>query len=466
MELNFENLWAVLESVPDGVLIVDRDYHVVMVNSTYCKMFHETKEKIVGTNYLEFNKNSLLPSVMKTAKPLVNISYKSEACIHEYTGPGLYVTLFPVMRENELIGVCVSYREINTAVEAAQRYERLAKRYGNSLRIQHKALYVLDHIIGECADIVRTKREIERIGRGDAPVFLWGESGTGKEIFASALHNVSSRASEPFVAVNCPSLPESLAESELFGYESGAFSGALKGGKIGFFEIADGGTIFLDEIGDLSLELQAKILRVLESGEFFRIGGIKPIKVNFRLVSATNRNLEEMIREGKFREDLYFRLSVVTVHIPPLRKRGKDILTLAEYFITQIAAEKKILSEEVKQSFLHYTWPGNVRQLKNTITTMINFSDHDILTMDDLPKNFMDYGLLWEKKDREKAEAYPKFLSDHRHLSKRQMEEADKIHKLLDKYGYSVHSKRCIAEEMGFSLATLYNKMQQYGIGK
>ena len=466
MELNFDTMWALINSTGDGLLIVDTNCRVVAVNSTYCKIFHETEENIVGKNYLALNKISLFPTVLKTGKPMVDILYRNLKTFHTYKGKGLYILIFPIISDGTVIGAGASYREITHVMDAAQQYERLANRYGNSLRIYHQAHYTLDDIIDSCPEILSTKRRIERIATSQSPVLLRGESGTGKELFASALHTCGPLSSEPFVVVNCPSLPESLAESELFGYESGAFSGALKGGKIGLLEIADGGTVFLDEIGDLNLELQAKILRVLENGEFFRVGGVRPIKANFRLVSATNRNLEEMIAQGTFREDLYFRLSVITLNIPPLRDRGEDILTLADHFIKTVNKSDKRLSKEVKTFFLNYYWPGNVRQLKNTITTMINFADSDSLTMEDLPRHLASPNPEAQPKPGSIPSDIRKAAAPRETLHPRQLKEKQKIIELLDEYGYSVHAKKLIAEKMQISLATLYNKMNRYGIDK
>lgn len=378
---------------------------------------------------------------------------------------GLAISVFPLYQGKKIIGAAAVYRDISEPIESMRKYEQIAKRYGNVLRIQHHAKNMLSDIIGESPAILRTKSEIRKVARGRSSVLLRGESGTGKELFASALHNASPCAAEPFVAINCPSLPESLAESELFGYEGGAFSGALKGGKEGLLGIADGGTVFLDEIGDLSLSMQAKILRVLETGEFFRVGGTKPIHVNVRLISATNRDLESMIAKGEFREDLYFRLSVITIDIPPLRERGRDILALAHYFIQNEAQDTKVLSPEVEDFFLHYPWPGNVRQLKNTIITMINFAEDETLRIEHLPQNLQTIF----RKGGGITQAPPPAVEPSvpfAHLYGNQLREAQTLSRLLDECGYSVEGKRLAAKKYGVSLSTLYNKLRQYGIGK
>ena len=326
-------------------------------------------------------------------------------------------------------------------------------------------------------DILTREKSMEALiqwgrecARSDSTVMIYGESGTGKELFAQSIHNLSPRAQEAFVAINCPSLSETLAESELFGYEEGSFSGALKGGKLGLLKIADGGTVFLDEIGDLSLNLQAKILRVLETGEFYRVGGVKPVKVNLRLISATNRNLEQMVQEGTFREDLYFRLCVISIDIPPLRQRGEDVLRIASSFVHAQEGASYEISGRTRNYLLCYDWPGNVRELKNALITMMNFSQDSVLEPEHLPqyietkcRQMAANALQQQAKVREgppKADSGEIFS----HLTGRKRRQALYLYELLEKYGYTVEGKRQAAQEAGICLATLYNRIKEYGI--
>ena len=254
------------------------------------------------------------------------------------------------------------------------------------LRRVYEDLHV-EGIVGRSKEILEVLDLIHRVAPTSATVLLRGESGVGKELFARAIHFLSPRADKPFVAVNCGAIPENLLEAELFGYEKGAFTGAYSSKK-GKFELAQGGTIFLDEIGDLPLQLQVKLLRVLQEKEVERLGGTKPIKVNVRIVAATNRDLESMVSEGRFREDLYYRLSVIPVFIPPLRERKEDIPILVQHFLERFKKEYEkevVVSPEVMEAFLRYEWKGNVRELQNVLERMVILDRDGLLTVEDLP---------------------------------------------------------------------------------
>ncbi len=247
--------------------------------------------------------------------------------------------------------------------------------------------YKIKNVVAVNKQMKKILKDVKKLADTDVTVLLRGESGTGKEVLARAIHFNSKRKNKPFIAINCAALPESLIESELFGYEKGAFTGAssLKKGK---FELADGGTIFLDEIGDMPLELQAKLLRVLQEREITRLGGAKPVKVDVRIIAATNRNLEQMVAEGKFREDLYYRLSVVTIYIPPLRDRKEDIPLLAEHILNKLSerhGRKISISSEAISVLMQCDWPGNVRQLENCLERAVIFSEDNVLRPEDFP---------------------------------------------------------------------------------
>ncbi|WP_162785291.1 sigma 54-interacting transcriptional regulator [Bacillus sp. P14.5] len=249
------------------------------------------------------------------------------------------------------------------------------------------AKYSFSSILGSSPIIQETKRIAAKLAKTGLPILIHGETGTGKELFSSAIHNASSRKHDPFLAINCGALPDDLLESELFGYEEGAFTGAVKGGKKGVFEQADGGTLFLDEIGDINLKLQARLLRVLEEMEVRRIGGNKNISVDVRIISATNKNLEELVEAGTFREDLYHRLKVLNLSLPSLRERQGDIKILTDTFILQENGSNKKISSEVLSILENVKWKGNIRELKNTIMYMLAVSEESILTTRDLPKS-------------------------------------------------------------------------------
>jgi two-component system response regulator AtoC len=305
-----------------------------------------------------------------------------------------------------MVIMITAYGMVETAVKAMKHgaYDYISKPFNleeitfvikkaleaGSLRTQVKQLRqefsgTVDMIIGECDDMMQLKSLIRKIAKSDATtVLIQGESGTGKELVAKALHYTSARAEKPFMAINCAALPVTLLESELMGHEKGAFTDA-KTSKKGLFELADGGTVFLDEIGDMNMSMQAKLLRMLEEKTFKRVGGIKDIKVDVRVVSATNQELVKAMNEGRFRKDLYYRLQVVPIYLPPLRERGQDILLLANHFIEYFNREchKNVrgISTEAEQILLSHYWPGNVRELKNVIErAMILDIDNEILT--------------------------------------------------------------------------------------
>ncbi|VAX13267.1 Nitrogen regulation protein NR(I), GlnG (=NtrC) [hydrothermal vent metagenome] len=248
-------------------------------------------------------------------------------------------------------------------------------------------------IIGEAPSMQEVFRAIGRLSRSNITVLINGESGTGKELVAKALHQHSPRAEQPFIALNMAAIPRDLLESELFGHEKGAFTGA-QSGRLGRFEQANGGTLFLDEIGDMPAELQTRLLRVLADGEFYRVGGHSPVKVDVRIIAATHQNLEERVKQGAFREDLFHRLNVIRIHIPALRERGEDIPLLARHFLAQAAeelnAEIKTLDDEVKAYLCQLDWPGNVRQLENTCRWLTVMSPGQIVHMDDLAPELRD----------------------------------------------------------------------------
>lgn len=292
----------------------------------------------------------------------------------------------------------IDLQDLRIRIERALDHKRM-KREIRVLRGELARIYSFENIIGKSKSMQEIFKTIVDVAPTRANVMILGESGTGKELVARAIHFSSPRKNNNFVPINCAAIPEGLLESELFGHEKGAFTGAYER-RIGKFEIANGGTIFLDEVGDIPLSLQAKLLRVLEQKEFMRVGGNRSISVDVRVISATNRPLEQMVMEGKFREDLYYRLRVITIEIPPLRERKEDIPLLVDHFIKEFSAENKKeikgIEKEALEIFMHYRWPGNVRELRNTIETMVVMTRRKYLTVDDIPNHIK--GKLTEKK--------------------------------------------------------------------
>ncbi|MDI6715241.1 MAG: sigma-54 dependent transcriptional regulator [Thermodesulfovibrio sp.] len=304
-------------------------------------------------------------------------------------------------------------------------------------------------IIGESLEIKLLLEKIKKIANTPTNILLLGETGTGKELFARAIHESSYRKKKPFVAINCASLPENLLESELFGFVKGAFTGATSDKK-GLLEIADGGTVFLDEIGDLPLSLQAKLLRVIEDKEIRPLGSVISKKVDLRFISATNKNLIEAVKEGNFREDLYFRLNVITLQIPPLRQRGKDIEILAYHFMRKFAIKmgkniKKIEPQAI-QILLKYPWPGNIRELQNVIEQAVVFTESDTITLEDLPEYLREPEITSEK---------------HKEIPILSIEEFTK--EFILKY-QSMYTEQELADMLGITRKALWEKRKKWGI--
>ncbi|GBG57699.1 ATPase AAA [Sporomusaceae bacterium FL31] len=311
--------------------------------------------------------------------------------------------------------------------------------------------YVFGTMLGRDKNFIQFLQKAERVATSNSTILIRGESGTGKELLAKALHAESARSQQPFVVVNCPSIPANLLESELFGYESGAFTGANKAGKKGKFELADKGTIFLDEIGDLPIALQPKLLRVIQERSVERVGSAKPLSLDVRIIAATNRDLEKMVREGQFREDLYYRLNVIPLTIPPLRLRPVDIPLYIECFLIKFTKELKArplkMDEALRRWLMNYYWPGNVRQLEHVIEYMVNIAKGEVLTLQELPTHLIS---------NEGQSAVEAGLDE---------QLADYEKQLLRTYvesGATLADKKQAAERLKISLATLYRKLEKY----
>lgn len=320
----------------------------------------------------------------------------------------------------------------------------------------------IENIIGDSKSVLDLKDKIKKIADTQSTVLITGESGTGKELIARAIHSCSKRSKKPFIAINCGAIPDSLLESELFGYVKGAFSGASSEGRVGKFELANGGVIFLDEIGEMPFYLQVKLLRVLQERTIVRIGSNKLIKLDVRVIAATNMDLKQRIREKKFREDLYYRLNVIPLRVPPLRERGEDI-----FLIMKILMEKynKIFNKnvhsidnEVKEIIKNYSWSGNVRELENTVEFMINMCDEKgIITKDMIYENIIKNSISGNQNEKINSEKDTPLMT---------LEESEKllIKKALSIYGSDTAGKNLCAEKLGIGIATLYRKIAKYNL--
>ena len=303
------------------------------------------------------------------------------------------VRMFPLTLHGKMVGAASIFHdttEVNRLNLELERASQVATEYNR--QIEAHVILKQNNIIGESRSFVQSVMKASAVAATDATVLLRGENGAGKEIFAHLIHQNSGRKRKPLIAMNCAAIPESLFESELFGYEEGAFTGAKKGGHLGRFQLAEGGTLFLDEIGDMPLLMQAKLLRVLQDGEIEKIGRQESVRVDVRLITATNQPLEQMIEEGKFRQDLFYRLNVVPIEIPPLRARGNDVVLLAANYLEKYNKKynKQVrLSEEVYQLFLRYSWPGNVRELQNIVESCVVLCDRGVISYVDLPNSLI-----------------------------------------------------------------------------
>lgn len=302
-------------------------------------------------------------------------------------------------------------------------------------------------IVGESQQIQTVHRLIQKVADSPTPILLSGETGTGKELVARAIHEQGKRGKYPFIAINCSSIPENLLESELFGYEEGSFTGARKGGKAGRVEMAQGGTLFLDEVGEIPLSVQPKLLRVLQEYELERVGSVKKIHLDIRIIAATNRDLADMVKQRRFREDLYYRINVIHIKLPPLRIRRNDILPIAQNYLEKLKARVnsnlKSISPQVIEFFLSYPWPGNVRELQNVMEYAANLCETDTMTLSDLP-----------------AEMLGQTLEMQRNQSEGQL-SSSALRELTEKYGCTLEGKKQMAGELGISLRTLYRWIER-----
>ncbi len=376
-------LEAVIEATADAISVADEHGNTIIVNPAYTRITGLPKEAVINKPVTVdiAEGESMHIKVLQTGKPAHNVRMKVGPAKKE-----VIVNVAPIFMAGEVkgsVGIIHDISEIMALTGELAQARKLIR--------QLKARYTWDDIIGVSPAVELAKEQARRAAETPATVLLRGESGTGKELFAHAIHNASPRKKGQFVRVNCAAISENLLESELFGYEEGAFTGAVKGGKKGLFEEANGGTIFLDEIGDISLSLQSKLLRVLQEKEIIRVGGAKPVPADARVIAATNADLEQKIKAKTFREDLYYRLNVIPIFIPPLRSHREDVRPLAEHIIYRLNQEfgrdVQKISDEALQDLGRYEWPGNVRELENVLGRgMITMRPQDtVMELEHLP---------------------------------------------------------------------------------
>jgi len=433
-------LRTIIESIDNGILAIDNRGTIMHCNQIGANLIGRNKRDIIGKHISKIWAGSPISNVLKSGN---GYDWREESYQAANHNMHFMVTVKPVVLESQIMGAVASFRDMADVRQKAYDMIVTVQRVG------------IDDIWGESLQMRELRKTVLQVARSSATVLITGETGTGKGLVANAIHHSGPRLAGPFISVNCSAIPDTLIESELFGYTEGAFSGAMKGGKPGKFELADNGTIFLDEIGDMPLRLQPKLLHIIQTKLVERLGGLKPISVNARVIASTNRNLEIMIAEQEFRKDLFFRLNVIPIHVPPLRGRTEDILILLDRFLKKYCLNEgrtiKGVSAEVKDLFRSYSWPGNVRELENTVEYMASMETGEIITMQSVPSRI--------KRNRP-DKASPDMSLD----ALVQRYEKELLQQRLAEIGNSPGRKEKLAEMLQVSRATLYRKMKKLGI--
>jgi PAS domain S-box-containing protein len=383
--VNQNNLIQAIEQSYEGLLLSDLEGRVFYANKAVENISGFPLKEIVGKTPKEMEQDGLIVSQsMKILKkdPLTISQTLS-------TNREVFITSKPVYdNEGKIICYIANYRELSTLNELHKEHHKQIDINYTELQQLRAQLLKTEDWIGNSYETKLLKEKVTKVAKTEAIVLIVGESGVGKEVISKNIHKISDRNSSPYIQINCGAIPENLIEAELFGYEKGAFTGAASA-KMGLLEVANGGTVLLDEIGEMPLHLQVKLLRVIQSKEITRVGSTKAKKLDVRFLAATNRDLKEHVQQGKFREDLYYRLNVIPITIPPLRDRREDILALSNHFLIKFNAKysrKKTLSKEAQELIMEYNWPGNVRQLENTIEHLVILTEKDTILPNDLPK--------------------------------------------------------------------------------
>ncbi len=458
-----ENVINVLDSIfdriPVSIILIDSESKILMISQSFADFLGVTKEEARGKTVAEINRNTRFPYVMKRKQS--EIAWK-----HTFqNGETAIVHRIPILNrkgDSEYGFGMVLFDNIEEFKRIIEKNELLInelQHYKKVLKKIQGAHYSWESIIGDSQIIKEAKYLGEKASETDSTVLITGESGTGKELFAHAIHNDSKRQDFPFIKINCGAIPYDLLESELFGYIEGAFTGSKRGGQIGKFELADKGSIFLDEIGDLPMNMQVKLLRVIQEKEVQKLGDSRTIKVDIRIIAATNKNLKEQVEKKLFREDLYYRLNVMSVEVPSLKRRITDIEKLSEHLIKKISRHlgKYVtgISEEAFEILKNHHWPGNVRELENVLERAINLCEEKEIQT----KHFPLY--LLEKNER----AVLKVSSKNSRVPnlKESVENMEKyiIKKALN---FSKGNKVKAANELGISRSSLYDKIKEYGL--
>ena len=448
-----EQYRLIFDSIYNGIMVTDARGYITHFNKPYGQFLGLDPAAQIGKHCTEVVENTRMHIVSKTGKPEINQTQWIK-------GQNMVVQRIPIKKDGNVIAVFgqVMFKDVKDVTKLANKLSLLeskVKHYEEGLINLRSTRYTFDSIVGNSKVIRELKKEALKASANQFPVLITGDSGTGKELFAQAIHHASPRKLYPFVRINCSAIPKDLLESELFGYEKGAFTGAKSEGKPGKFEIAGQGTVFLDEIGDLPLVMQPKLLRVVEEKEFERVGGTKIIRSDFRVIAATNQNLGDMLADERFRKDLFYRLNVIPLRIPPLRERRSDIVSLAQHFLKQMAREANLseisLEKEAAEALEKYAWPGNIRELSNVLERSLSSIDGDTIHLCDLP--------FYVSRTQKNLPQPNQTTIDIKGVQAQAEKEA--IRYALQE---TRNNKARAAKMLGIHRTLLYKKMKKYGI--
>ncbi len=448
----------ILKMTDDGFIVVDKFGNVTDINEQYCDFLGRKKEDVVGLSILKIISNSKMIDI-------VSKKYREEGAIHKFlegeakesSNDILLVNRSCVFDEQgeTIAGVAqvkFKLQTLDSAQKLMKEYSEL-QYYKEEYKKVESNRHSFDIMIGKNKNFIKIKKSAMKFAKTDFPILITGETGTGKEVFAQSIHKNSNRREKTMVSINCAAIPKDLIESELFGYEEGSFTGAKKGGKLGKFELANEGTIFLDEIGDMPYDMQSKLLRVLQENEIEKLGGTKTTKIDVRVIAATRQNLQEMIKQGTFREDLYYRLNVVNIEASPLRERRDDVVLFANYFLDKLNCKYKsviTISDEALSCLNNYNWPGNIRELENVIKSAFASCEDMTIQLNDLPSKMISCNAdINENCSNKKLK---NLVNNY---------EALLIKDALKRNNKNVQDT---AEELGIHRSLLYKKMEKYEI--
>ncbi|MDO0822581.1 sigma-54 interaction domain-containing protein [Desulfosporosinus nitroreducens] len=452
-EENKDIFYHVLESM-QGIVVADIDGKIIFLNDRYSEILQVDKHEAIGKDIRDVIPGTRMHIVARTGCEEMGSLFMLK------NGESVLVNRIPVQKNGKIIGVA-SFGSLSKADEMStmatiQKISHLSQelnQYKSELNKLRGAKYSLDQIIGNSPNLIKMKELIKKVAQTKSTVLITGETGTGKELVAHAIHQLSTRSHHSFVRLNCAAIPNDLLESELFGYEEGAFTGAKKGGKVGKFELAHGGSLLLDEINQMPQYLQSKLLRVIQEKEVERVGGSKPFDIDVRLIFTTNQNLQDLVHQDNFREDLYYRINVMNIEIPPLRERLDDIPLLVEHFIFKINKDLGLnitgIDDKVIKLFQDYHWPGNIRELENTIERAANLALQGTIKLE-----LFEHFLLRAEKER----------SRNRHEvcleTARVNAEKETIIRVLDQ----TNSISMAAKLLRINRSVLYEKLKKYDI--